>query len=194
MFIELTDVLRCPADHPESYLILLPDGVEDRTVDRGTLGCPACGRDYQVEGGVVRFAPPPDAPSQPSTIDTDGLHALIGVDSPGGYVALVGPVAGVAAELAQRLDGVHIIAVNPPASVPGDRTVSVLEADRLPLTAASMRGVVLGPGYADSELWRTEAQRVVLPGLRVVGEGTAPAPSEWESLGAAGAVWVMRPA
>ena len=32
MFIELTDYLRCPADHAESYLVLLPDEMQERSV------------------------------------------------------------------------------------------------------------------------------------------------------------------
>ena len=193
MFIELTDVLRCPADHPEAYLILLPDRVEDRTVRSGQLGCPVCGLEYRIDRGIAGFGDPPDLQQRPSALDAEGLHALIGVDSPGGYVALVGTVAAEGAPLAAHLEGVHLIAVNPPESVAGDRPLSVLLGDRLPLKAGSVRGVILGPGYGDSPFWRTEAQRVVLPGLRVVGEGTAPAPEDWESLGTAGAVWVARP-
>jgi uncharacterized protein YbaR (Trm112 family) len=53
MFIELTDHLRCPAEHEESYLVLLPDRMEARSVRSGRLGCPACGRTYAVEEGVL---------------------------------------------------------------------------------------------------------------------------------------------
>ena len=38
MFIELTDHLRCPADHAESYLVLLPDRMDGRSVREGRLG------------------------------------------------------------------------------------------------------------------------------------------------------------
>jgi hypothetical protein len=40
MFIELTDHLRCPADHAESYLVLLPEEMRERSVRTGRLGCP----------------------------------------------------------------------------------------------------------------------------------------------------------
>ena len=52
MFIELTDHLRCPAEHEESYLVLLPERMEDRSVREGRLGCPLCGRTYAVVDGV----------------------------------------------------------------------------------------------------------------------------------------------
>ena len=38
MFIELTDILRCPAEHEENVLVLLPDGVLDRRVGRHAAG------------------------------------------------------------------------------------------------------------------------------------------------------------
>ena len=44
MYIELTDHLRCPENHEERFLVLLPDRVEDRSVRTGQLGCPVCGR------------------------------------------------------------------------------------------------------------------------------------------------------
>ncbi len=37
-----------------------------------------------------------------------------------------------------------------------------------------MRGVVLGEPYGGDPRWVAEAARVVLPGLRVVGEGPVP--------------------
>ena len=43
MFIELTDHLRCPADHEEAFLVLLPDQMDGRAVRGGALGCPVCG-------------------------------------------------------------------------------------------------------------------------------------------------------
>ncbi len=42
MHIELTDLLRCPADHDEAFLVLLPDRMEGRRVLAGHLGCPMC--------------------------------------------------------------------------------------------------------------------------------------------------------
>src|SRR2546421_743598 len=55
MFIELTDHLRCPADHEEQFLVLLPDRMEGRSVLSGELGCPVCGRVVRVEEGVADF-------------------------------------------------------------------------------------------------------------------------------------------
>jgi len=98
MFIELTDHLRCPAGHDESFLVLLPDHIEGRDVRSGQLGCPVCGRTFQLVDGVFDTgdAPTP-APSGSGTsrLDAQGLSALVGLSGPGGYLALVGAVTAL---------------------------------------------------------------------------------------------------
>ncbi|MCZ6755818.1 MAG: hypothetical protein O7E49_10945 [Gemmatimonadetes bacterium] len=194
MFIELTDVLRCPADHPEQYLVLLPEEVVDRAVVRGELGCPVCGETFPIEDGIARLGGPPDIAGSVPAIDAGALAAFLGLTGPGGYVVLVGGAALLGAELATLIDGVHLVAINPPAGVTsgGGTDVSVIGSSRIPLKAASVRGVVLGAGYGSDPAWLEEAHRVVLPGLRIVGEGPEPAREGWEALGSAEGVWVIR--
>ncbi len=62
MFIELTDHLRCPEDHEEQFLVLLPDRLDGRSVKEGQLGCPVCGRTFAVRDGTVDFGGAPQAP------------------------------------------------------------------------------------------------------------------------------------
>jgi hypothetical protein len=81
MFIELTDHLRCPADHEEAYLVLLPDVVEKRDVRSGKLGCPVCNWETTFADGVVDFGAavprlPPRFPSK--------RPAFLGLSGPGG--------------------------------------------------------------------------------------------------------------
>jgi uncharacterized protein YbaR (Trm112 family) len=52
VFIELTDLLRCPNPHDESFLVLLPDRMDGRSVRTGQLGCPVCGRTFELIDGV----------------------------------------------------------------------------------------------------------------------------------------------
>ena len=104
----------------------------------------------------------------------------------------MGGVGRLAAELAELLDGVHVVALNPPADVAGGADVSVIGAGRIPLKAGSVRGVVLGAGYGSDPAWLEEAHRVVLPGLRIVGEGPEPVREGWEALGSAEGVWVVQ--
>lgn len=192
MFIELTDVLRCPADHSEQYLVLLPDEVKDRVVVSGELGCPACGETFAIEGGITSLGHPPGIVESVPLLDAGAAGAFLGLTGPGGYVLLVGGAALLGAELAGLLEGVHLVALNPPAAVTGGADLSVISSGRIPLKTGSVRGVVLGAGYGSDPAWQDEAHRVVLPGLRVVGEGLEPAREGWEALGAAEGVWVVR--
>jgi uncharacterized protein YbaR (Trm112 family) len=192
LFIELTDVLRCPADHPEQYLVLLPDQVEHRVVVSGELGCPVCGETFRIKDGITRLGDPPDISSSVPSLDAGAAYAFLGLTGPGGYVVLVGGVALLGVELAGLLDGVHLVALNAPAGLPGGADVSVIGAGRIPLKTGSVRGVVLGAGYGSDPAWLEEAHRVVLPGLRIVGEGPEQARKGWEALGSAEGVWVVR--
>ena len=191
MFIELTDHLRCPADHDESFLVLLPDRMEGRSVRTGHLGCPVCGRTFPLADGVLDIG---DAPASGvgsgSVLDADALTALAGLHGPGGYLTLVGPVASLWSDVAELNPGVALVAVNPPGEVSDTLELSVLRGARLPIKSGSMRGVVLGRPFADDPSWIREAARVVLPGLRVVGEGNDPAPELIELLASAEGVWV----
>src|SRR3954447_26232358 len=89
MFIELTDHLRCPQDHEESFLVLLPDKMEGRSVVAGQLGCPVCGRTYEVKAGAVNFGGAPEESDQGDTVlDAAAVNALAGLSGPGGYLTL----------------------------------------------------------------------------------------------------------
>jgi uncharacterized protein YbaR (Trm112 family) len=191
MFIELTDHLRCPSDHDESFLVLLPERMEGRSVRAGHLGCPVCGRTFQVTDGVLDTgdAPAPGVPSE-SVLDADALTTLVGLHGPGGYLILVGPVASLWSDVAELVPGVALVAVNPPGEISDTPELSVLRGDRLPIKSGSMRGVVLGRPFAAAPHWIRESARVVLPGLRVVGEGSDPAPELIDILASADGVWV----
>jgi uncharacterized protein YbaR (Trm112 family) len=191
MFIELTDHLRCPAAHDESFLVLLPDEVVSRQVRSGTLGCPVCNATYPIKDGVVHFGAadaPPHHPSTPPPVEA--LAAFLGLGGPGGYVALVGDVAALGRELVGAVPGVHFVGINAPAGSVGAERVSLMEAPSIPVRARQLRGVILGAGFGGDEDWLTEGARVVLPGLRVVGAGPAPGRPELQILAAADGWWV----
>jgi uncharacterized protein YbaR (Trm112 family) len=193
MFIELTDHLRCPADHTESYLVLLPDQMEGRSVRAGRLGCPVCGRTYTLSDGVLDLggggAPLPET----TLLGPEALTALVGLGGPGGYLVLVGRPGAAWREVAERNPGIGLVAVNPPSDVADEPGISVLRGGVLPLKSRSMRGVVLGSPFGGDPGWVAEAVRVVLPGLRVAGEGPVPEPGALELMAAAGGAWVGTP-
>jgi len=193
MFIELTDHLRCPSDHDEQFLVLLPDRMEGRSVRSGQLGCPVCGRVFHLGDGVFDAGDAPPVCGKASVLTGDALGALVGLHGPGGYLVVAGAPAALSAEIAELFPGVALVAVNPPADVVDGDLVSVLRGGMLPLKARSMRGVVLGAPFGADPYWVGEAARVVLPGLRVVGEGTDPMADDMELLASAGGVWVATP-
>ncbi|MBA3346526.1 MAG: hypothetical protein H0T44_14720 [Gemmatimonadales bacterium] len=193
MFIELTDHLRCPASHEESFLVLLPDRMEGRSVRTGHLGCPVCGRAFELADGVLDLGGRPPG-AAPSALEPDALAALAGLSGPGGYFVLVGAPAARWRELSELQPGVSLVAVNPVSGVGDEPGLSVIRGEMLPLKSKTMRGVVLGRPYSDDRHWVEEAARVVLPGLRVVGEGAAePDPAVVELMASAGGVWVGSP-
>lgn len=193
MFIELTDHLRCPADHEESYLVLLPDEIRERSVRAGRLGCPVCGRTYGVAEGVLDLGGPRESPPHETLLTPDALTALVGLSGPGGYLVLVGRPASGWRQVAELNPGVGLIAVNPDADVVDEPGISVLRSGVLPLRSRSMRGAVLGSPFAEDAGWIAEAARVVLPGLRIAGEGRTPDPAQLDLMAAAGGAWVGSP-
>lgn len=189
MFIELTDHLRCPAEHDEAYLVLLPERMDGRVVRDGSLGCPVCGTVVRVTGGTVAFdATPPS--SEATALTAEAIAAFLGLSGPGGYVALAGPAASPLPALASLLEGVHLVAVNPPAAIQPDRPASVLRAGRWPLKSAACRGVVVSGASDRDPAWVATAMRSVLPGLRVVVEGPRVDLPRFQVLAESGAVWV----
>ena len=191
MFIELTDHLRCPEDHPESFLVLLPDEVRERRVISGTLGCPVCGRVVPVADGRVDFGGGDQAaPGHPDTgLGAEGVAVLLALSGPGGYVALVGAVGGIVERLAPLLEGIGIVLVNPPRCTTGENAAGVFSAGRLPLKSSCLRGIVLSAAFARPD-WVEAAARALLPGYRIVVEG-GEAPVEFvEELARSPQAWV----
>ena len=117
MFIELTDLLRCPNPHDESFLVLLPDKMDGRSVQTGQLGCPVCGRTFQLVDGVLDAGGAPPEEGMGSALDAGILTTLAGLHGPGGYLALVGAVGSLWNEVAALNPGVALVAVNPPAQM-----------------------------------------------------------------------------
>lgn len=193
MFIELTDLLRCPAPHDEQFLVLIPDAMVGRSVRSGRLGCPVCHREYLIQQGVAVFAPAPDQDPMPDPgVAPDALTAFLGLSGPGGYAAVVGGNSELALRLVESIPAVHFVAINPSPDSTEAPMVSLLRAGSIPLKARSLRGVILLKPFASERGWRDEAARVLLPGLRVVGQGEPPVQAGLEVLASAGGWWVAQ--
>lgn len=189
MFIELTDHLRCPADHEEAYLVLLPDRMVGRDVVTGHLGCPVCGWSAPVVEGVLDLGGG-EAATDRFTLEADAVHALLGLSGPGGFVALLGSASAIAEDLTERLPGVALVAVNPPAHLPAVGLAGLIRTGRLPLKTACLRGIVVSAGPAAEPHWLPAAARAVLPGLRLVVEGPVRDVEGVEVLGSSSGGWV----
>lgn len=189
MFIELTDHLRCPGDHAEAYLVLLPGRMDGREVVEGTMGCPACGLTVPVASGVADFGGAPESGTR-TALTAEALQAFFGLGGPGGYVALGGAAAGLAAALQPLLAGVRLVAVNPPSGPAAEASAGVVRAPRWPLKQACLRGVALAGGLAADPAWVETAAASVLPGLRLVVDGPRRDLAGFRVLAEAGSVWV----
>lgn len=193
MFIELTDILRCPQPHDEAYLVLIPGEMAQRSVRTGRLGCPVCQREYLIRDGVADFTGPEAVETfPPSPIEPDALAAFLGLSGPGGYVGVIGGSSGLGESLIGAVPSVHFVLVNPAPGSTELPMLSLLRAGSIPIKSRSLRGVVLLDSFASDPAWRKEAARVVLPGLRVVGQGDPPAVSGLEVLASAGGWWVAQ--
>ena len=166
--------------------MLLPDRMEHRRVIAGHLGCPVCGWSTAWTDAIPDFGEGWTARGT-SPFDAAAAHTMLGLGGPGGFVALAGEAGGLAADLASRLPGVGIVAINPPGETRPDGAISVIRSGEWPLKSHSMRGVVLGQ---DAGRWRDEAIATTLPGLRTIGVGTPPKGPGTELLATAGGVWV----
>lgn len=188
MHIELTDHLRCPEPHDEAFLVLIPNAMDGRRVTAGHLGCPVCGWSTDWDDGVPVFGDVTMPEGEPR-FDAAAALAMLGLEGPGGWLALVGTAGALAHGLAALLPDVGIVAVNPPEGVASVGAVSVIRSPVWPIKRHAMRGVVIGKGTMQA----ADAVQSALPGLRVVGEGIRPdlGPGD-ELVGETPEVWVIR--
>jgi len=194
LFIELAEYLKCPVDHKDAFLVLATGAMKGRAIRYGTLGCPVCRAEYLVVQQCIRFGPRPDLPEPAGDLPAaDTVQALIGLESPGGYVVLVGSAAGLAQDLAVVMPGVHFVCLNAPSDATPSVTRSLMESTAtIPLRAGVVRGVVLGSEYGTAP-WLAEAARVLLAGQRavVLREGVEP-PKGLTAMATGQGMWVGR--
>jgi len=203
MHIELTEMLRCPEERREEFLVLSTSEMSGRMIRRGLVGCPVCQREFQILDGIVDFTEPVNAdrplrqirrsaaaPS-PVAVDPQSLQALLDLGGPGGYVVLMGTASRHAVGLSAQMGGIHFIGINAPTDVEALPILSLLQSDRMiPLRGAMARGVVVGAEF-DRTSWAADAVRVLLRGRRLVVEAEHPlVPSGVAPLASGQGLWV----
>lgn len=202
MHIELTEMLRCPEEHREEFLVLATSEMNGRMVWIGLVGCPVCHRNFEIIDGIVDFTEVvtgerqlravrrTPAPASPVVLDPQSLQALLELNGPGGYVVLLGSAARLAEGLAGLMGGVHFVGINAPPDVEELPVLSLLQTDRvIPLRQAMARGVVVGAELARTQ-WVGEGVRVLLRGRRLVIEDEQAAPAGLKKLVSGQGVWV----
>ncbi|MEO8575536.1 MAG: hypothetical protein ABI556_02495, partial [Gemmatimonadales bacterium] len=59
MYIELIDLLRCPREHADSWLVAAFNKMDGRFVVEGKLGCPVCSATYGIREGIADLSEDP---------------------------------------------------------------------------------------------------------------------------------------
>jgi uncharacterized protein YbaR (Trm112 family)/fermentation-respiration switch protein FrsA (DUF1100 family) len=182
MHLLLTDRLSCPRCGPAFGLILLADRMEERRVRDGTLGCPNCRDGFPVRDGFGDLRAPPrgelpagraGAPEPADAAAAERLWALLGVAEGPGTLLLAGSEARLAAAVAERIQGVEVVALDADmARWPEAPRVSRMAArPGIPFFSRTLRGVAVDGSLGSR--WLEEAARVVAPLSRVVVIGAS---------------------
>jgi uncharacterized protein YbaR (Trm112 family) len=154
LHLDLVDVLRCPGDHDQGHVVVLPETVRGRMMISGTIGCPVCRAEYRVDEGVLDMAlsNPWQDPVQPPDGEADFDFALAlaaALDlTPGRTLAVIVGDWGRHAHQLRALTPVPLALVNPPRgeSYADLEEVSVVRAASLPFLAASVPALAVAPG------------------------------------------------
>ena len=198
MLLELTEILRCPRDHEESFVVCVAHRTEGRQVASGVVGCPVCLAEFPIRDGELDFTaggPPLEqqgAAALPAKgpLTAEALATFLDLRGPGGYVVLAGAAGRLAPALTALVPGVHHVVVNAPPDAGRSADCSYVSCpDRIPVKAAQVRAVVLGADCAGAP-WPAEAARVLLRGLRVVIEDERASPDGISELARGAGVFV----
>jgi hypothetical protein len=185
VFIEMIDLLRCVNAHQDTWLVASFREVANRFVVDGTLGCPSCSAQYEIQNGVADFTlgdsiPSRDAERAAASHRREELATRAGAyleaTQPGATIVLGGLWAYAAQQLAEMVD-VRVIALNAPSEVKESERVGLARvASHIPLAANTVQGVALDAWFSRS--MGDEAFRVVRPGGRIVGPTIFGPPSQ----------------
>jgi len=183
LFIELTEILVCPACRAEGAmeyaqgLVAVVQGRSERRVVEGWLGCPQCEARYPIRGGVVHFSD--DEPeAAPSAIEAERVlqaAALLGAHEAAGYLVLGRGLDAIAEALSRLATGCEVVAVGCPGVAPAPGEVSLWISrlqgtvdEALPFRSGSVAGIAL---LAPDQSVLLEALRVLRPAGRLVAFG-----------------------
>ena len=169
MYIELIDLLRCPRDHEETWMVAAFTRMDGRFVIEGKLGCPVCSASYRISSGIADLRVDSSIPAHqenPATANPDRamrLAALLNLTRPGALAILEGDNAGSAPEVS-GIGQCRVIALNPALRVEDSERVATVLADaRIPFASSSVYGIAMS-----DERLSDDTARVLQAGGRAV--------------------------
>jgi uncharacterized protein YbaR (Trm112 family) len=189
MFIPLVDVLRCPKQHEETWLVASIDRAEERDIRSGTLGCPKCLAEYPVRDGVVIFADAVQRESfcAPSEEEATRLAAALDLTEPR-MTALLHGQWGAHAPMMGAMTPAHLLLVNPPQGITSGEGISIVVAERAPVAQRSVDAVAIGHGAGAEMIASLLA--ALRGGKRVFGPVSLPLPDGLREFARDDEVWV----
>jgi len=189
MRIETIEVLRCPAPHETSPLVTVAHSINGDRLIEATLGCPVCGEEYALKGGVAFFDPGAEETEPADGVDALRTAALLGLSEPGMRVALCGSF-GTVGDAIELATGAACITVNASGAVrrasEADHVV-LGRHDVLPFATASLSALAVD----DANLaLLADAARVVRANGRVLATVHASPPAGVRVLARDDHAWV----
>lgn len=152
----------------------------ERRVLEGVLGCPNCRDGFEVHEGFADLRAPPrgDLPEgrvggagprpEGASAEAERLVALMGIERGPGTVVMTGRAARLAGEVADLLDDVQVVGVDPDLKAWADvaGVSRIVATPGLAFFSRVLRGVVVDGALGRAAVY--EAGRVVAPRSRVV--------------------------
>jgi uncharacterized protein YbaR (Trm112 family) len=171
MYIELIDLLRCPRDHEETWMVAAFTRMDGRFVIEGKLGCPVCSSSYVISNGIADLrvessaSPKKENPASENSDAAMRLAALLNLTRPGALAILDGDSAGHAHEVSE-IGQCRVIALNPASQVEDSERVATVLADaRIPFASSSVYGIAMSDDRLSNDISRVlqAGSRAVLP-------------------------------
>lgn len=167
MHIELIDLLRCPRDHEETWLVATLNAVQDRFVLKAKLGCPVCGASYPIANGIADLRTDRGERAT-ANIDIDPeeavrIAALLNLTAPNSVVILEAHNA-IHAQRISEITECKMIALNPTGAVEDSEAVATVLCDtRIPFASRSIAAAA-----CESEKVIQDVPRIIRDGGRAL--------------------------
>lgn len=192
MHVQVIELLRCPAGHAESSLVASATRQVERRIVDGSLGCPVCGAEYPIAGGVADLRAAPDVVADiesaspvavPNEEATVRLAAQLDLIEQRRLVLLAGEYAALAPSLSVMFD-VSCIALG--VAQHAERHVaehaSVLRVGpSVPLAQSSLHGAAVDAAHSN-QFGLSQVSALLKPRGRLVAPASTHLPPDVKEL------------